>query len=297
MIYGQPITFGGAGGNELIVTAPTGSTVTATKDGVTKTATEKNGVWTFKGLEAGDWTVAATLGELSRESIVAVAAETLTLQYLSDTFADNEWSDIIAACQSGSVPSTWVVGNSKTMTINGKSYQVDIIGKNHDAYTAGGIAPLTFQLHDCYETGYQMNPTGTNGTGYDGSDMHTTHLPAIKNLMPTEVKNAIKPVNKKSCVGGGMSSDVETVSCSLFLLAEIEVFGTPSCSVSGEGSQYDYYKAGNSKIKHLNGYANKWWERSPNSENYWEFCLVDVDGTASSENAEYDYGVAFAFCF
>ena len=53
-ILGNPITLGGGGGNELIVTAPTGSTVTATKGSVTKTATEKSGTWTFKGLEAGN---------------------------------------------------------------------------------------------------------------------------------------------------------------------------------------------------------------------------------------------------
>ena len=51
---------------------------------------------------------------------------------LDDNFANNSWEAIIAACQSGSVPDTWVVGNSKMMTINGTDYQIDIIGKNHD---------------------------------------------------------------------------------------------------------------------------------------------------------------------
>ena len=68
---------------------------------------------------------------------------------LDDTFANNSWEAIIAACQSGNVPASWAVGDSNTMPINGASYQVDIIGKNHDTYTARGTAPLTFQLHDC----------------------------------------------------------------------------------------------------------------------------------------------------
>lgn len=46
----------------LIVTAPTGSTVTVTKGATTKTATEKNGEWWFKNLENGEWTIRATLG-------------------------------------------------------------------------------------------------------------------------------------------------------------------------------------------------------------------------------------------
>ena len=46
----------------LIVTAPTGSTVTVTKGDTTKTAMEKNGEWWFKNLENGEWTIRATLG-------------------------------------------------------------------------------------------------------------------------------------------------------------------------------------------------------------------------------------------
>lgn len=56
----------GAGGDftksVIIVTAPTGSTVTCTKGTVTKTAAERNGEWWFKGLEIGTWTLKATLG-------------------------------------------------------------------------------------------------------------------------------------------------------------------------------------------------------------------------------------------
>ena len=55
----------GAGGSLtksiLIVTAPTGSTVTVTKGSTTKTAMEKNGEWWFKNLENGEWTIRAEL--------------------------------------------------------------------------------------------------------------------------------------------------------------------------------------------------------------------------------------------
>lgn len=297
MIYGQPITFGGGGGNELIVTAPTGSTVTATKDGKTKTATEDNGVFTFKGLETGEWSVTATLGEQSKTGVVTVTAETLALQYLSDTFVDNEWSDIIAACQSGSVPDAWVAGMSKPMTINGTIYTIDIIGKNHDTYAAGGNAPLTFQLHELYATKYRMNNSNTNSGGYDGAEMHNTTLPAIKALMPPEVRAAIKPVNKPTSVGN-QSSTIETIACDLFLLSEIEIFGSTKYSVSGEGSQYAYYSAGNSKIKYLSGNAAEWWERSPHGADAQRFCDVYANGTNGYLLANDGLaGVSFAFCF
>lgn len=220
----------------------------------------------------------------------------VTVSFLKDNFADNDWASIIAACHSGSVPSTWVVGNSKTMTINGASYQVDIIGKNHDTYASGGKAPLTFQLHDCYGETKNMNSSNTNSGGWTSCAMRSTHLPAILALMPTEVQNGIREVSKKASVGGA-SSTIETVSDKLFLLSEVEIFGSTSYSAAGEGTQYDYFKAGNSKVKKRNGSAADWWGRSPNASGSARFCLVGSGGSANYYNASYAYGVAFGFCF
>ena len=220
----------------------------------------------------------------------------VTVSFLKDNFADNDWASIIAACHSGSVPSTWVVGNSKTMTINGASYQVDIIGKNHDTYASGGKAPLTFQLHDCYGETKNMNSSNTNSGGWTSCAMRSTHLPAILALMPTEVQNGIREVSKKASVGGA-SSTIETVSDKLFLLSEVEIFGSTSYSAAGEGTQYDYYKAGNSKVKNYNGSAYAWWERSPDGSYSARFCYVYSYGDASCYYASYACGVAFGFCF
>ena len=381
-IYGMTVTFGGSSGSsggtvpQVIVNAPTGSTVTATKGDVTLTAVENSGVWVFDLPEFGSWAITATNGvqEVSQSVVfegekmltfsyfsatIAVTypagstctcsngvttltapdtsgsctfivtgtgtwtihctdgtnedatdveivndgqAATATLKYLSDTFADNDWSTIIAACQSGSVPATWVVGNSKPMTINGTSYQIDIIGKNHDTYTAGGTAPLTFQLHDCYNTRYSMNSTKTTFGGYDSTVMHTATLPSIKNLMPSEVQAGIKPVKKLASEGNG-SSTIETISCDLFLLSEIEVIGESTYSVTGEGSQYSYYSAGNSPSKAVSGTASVWWLRSPRDSSTTQFCRINTTkaslvgwGTIADANNSLG-GVSFAFCF
>lgn len=220
----------------------------------------------------------------------------VTVSFLKDNFADNDWSAIIAACHSGSVPSTWVVGNSKTMTINGASYQVDIIGKNHDTYTAGGKAPLTFQLHDCYADTKAMNSSNTNSGGWTSCAMRSTHLPAILALMPTEVRSGIREVNKLTSAGS-QSATINTTADKLFLLSEVEVFGSNSYSAAGEGTQYDYYKAGNSKVKNRNGSAASWWERSPYARYSTRFCLVNGNGGANYITASDASCVAFGFCF
>ena len=211
-------------------------------------------------------------------------------------FNNNDWATIIAACQSGSVPSSWVVGNSKTMTINGASYTVTIIGKNHDTYTGGGTAPLTFQLHDCYGTKYPMNSSDTNNGGWTSCAMRTSTMPALLALMPAEVQAGIKQVNKLSSAGG-QSSTINTTADKLFLLSEIEIFGTVTYSKSGEGSQYAYYSAGNSEVKNFGGSASRWWERSPCSSNSTRFCSVDSDGYVIYAYASFLIGVAFGFCF
>ena len=210
-------------------------------------------------------------------------------------FANNTWKQIIEACHNNAVPDTWNVADQKPMTINGVDYQIDIIGKNHDTYTAGGKAPLTFQLHDCYADTKAMSSSNTNSGGWKNSAMRTTHLPAILALMPTEVQNGIREVNKLTSAGN-KSSTINTTADKLFLLSDVEIFGSTNHSAAGEGTQYDYYKAGNSKVKNRNGFAANWWERSPNASNSTNFCLVNSNGNANNNNASNANGVAFGFC-
>ena len=212
-------------------------------------------------------------------------------------FSDNTWTQIIDACHKNQVPETWVVGNQKAMTINGADYVIDIIGKGHDDYADGsGKAPLTFQLHDCYADVNRMNSSNTNSGGWTSCAMRSTHLPAILALMPTEVQNGIREVNKLTSAGS-QSATINTTADKLFLLSEIEIFGSVSRSKSGEGTQYDYYKAGNSKVKNRNGSAGFWWERSPHGGSGIDFCYVYSSGSANYDYASYENAVSFGFCF
>ena len=212
-------------------------------------------------------------------------------------FANNTWAKIIKACQNKEVPETWTVSSQKAMTINGTAYVIDIIGKGHDDYADGsGKAPLTFQLHDRYGKTKNMNISNTNGGGWTSCAMRSTHLPAILALMPTEVQNGIREVNKLTSAGN-RSATINTTADKLFLLSEIEIFGKVTYSVWGEGTQYDYYKAGNSTVKEFNGSARTWWERSPYGGLSTSFCNVYRNGKASYTDADRANGVAFAFCF
>ena len=219
-----------------------------------------------------------------------------TAMALNSNFADTTWDIIIDACHSGKVPDTWVAGDNKTMTIGGKSYQFDIVGKNHDTYTAGGIAPLTFGLHDCYGTKYRMNSSSTNSTGWDGSEMRMETLPAILAKMPVNIQNGIRAVNKLTATSG-TDSTIKTASDKLFTFSEMEVRGSTPNSYDGEGKQYDYYKAGNSKVKKVGNTASWWWLRSPADNSAYHFCTVSTNGSSVVGSASDSGGVCFGFCF
>lgn len=214
----------------------------------------------------------------------------------AENFADNDWATIAAVCSKGLVPATWKIGDQKAMTINGTSYPIDIIGIQHDELADGsGKAPFTFQMHDCYGTNYRLNGAADNTAGYDGTEMHTTTLPSFKALLPSEVQAAIKPVSKFTSIGN-TSATIEAIACDLFLLSEVEVFGSVSNSKAGEGVQYAYYSKGNSKIKYKAGTATAWWGRSPYKSSTSHFCYVYNDGTTNYGGPATARGLSFAFC-
>lgn len=285
----------------ITVTVDSGASVTLKKGSTTIDTKTSNGTVVFTVTQTGTYTVEAVQNDRITSGTVNVVSGTtayaLKLFFLKDFFEHNDWATIIAACHSGSVPDTWVVGNSKTMTIGGGSYQIDIIGKNHDDYADGsGKAPLTFQMHDCYGETKQMNSSNTNSGGWTSCAMRQTHLPAILSQMPTEVQSGIREVNKLTSAGN-QSATINTTADKLFLLSEIEIFGSVSYSKNGEGTQYDYYKAGNSKMKKYNGKGSNWWERSPYGDGSTYFCLVLSNGVVTYNGANYADGVAFGFCF
>ena len=214
-------------------------------------------------------------------------------------FADNSWAAIIAACETNTVPDTWLVGDQKTMTINGTDYPIDIIGKNHDTYSDGsGTAPLTFQMHDCYAEKNRMHSAATNSVGWTNCEMRITTLPSILALMPSEVQFGIKEVEKITGVGGN-SYTLGTTADKLFLLSEVEVLGSTSTTPAGEGSRYAYYSAGNNVVKNIGTSAQWWWLRSPRigDSSVQSYTQISTAASISSAGANQSRAISFAFCF
>lgn len=283
---------------EVHVIADNGTQVTMTKGGKTLTAMVSGGEAVLYPTELGEWTIKYTFDSSQKTKQWKLEVIGIVYVYpftIGDNLNDTDWADIDICGRLGMAQQFFKVGDSKTVNIGGTNYEVQIIGFNHDDKVSGGKAAYSFQLVDCLNQAQQMNTSNTNTGGWNGSAMRG-RMSTYKSQLPAALRNVIKTVKKKSGTGGGSSSGTQQTNDDLFLLSEIEIFGTTTYSVAGEGTQYEWYKAGNSRIKKVNGSANRWWERSPHSGNTNFFCRVDSSGGASANAADDSRGVSFGFC-
>ena len=283
---------------EVHVIADNGTQVTMTKGGKTLTAMVSGGEAVLYPTELGEWTIKYTFDSSQKTKQWKLEVIGIVYVYpftIGDNLNDTDWADIDICGRLGMAQQFFKVGDSKTVNIGGTNYEVQIIGFNHDDKVSGGKAAYSFQLVDCLNQTQQMNTGNTNTGGWNGSAMRG-RMSTYKSQLPAALRNVIKTVKKKSGTGEGSSSGTQQTNDGLFLLSEIEIFGTTTYSVAGEGTQYEWYKAGNSRIKKVNGSANYWWERSPGSGTTNYFCSVNSSGSASNNNAGNSYGVSFGFC-
>ena len=281
---------------QILVTTSPNTKVTASLNGKTVSATsDSSGIAILKIPGLGTWTISATINGVSISIDYEIKAIAQYELGLSTDLETASWGTIDSISKSGNAASIWSVGDKKTINIDGTDYQFQIIGFNHDTKTAGGTAGITFQMVDCMNATAQMNSSSTNSGGWTSCAMRTSVLNSIFSSLPADLQKAIKAVNKLTSAGS-KSATINTTSDKLFLLSEVEIFGSTTYSKPGEGSQYAYYKAGNSKVKKVNGSASYWWERSPNGSDSTRFCYVVGNGDASGDYADNSRGVAFGFC-
>ena len=288
---------------EVHVIADVGTTVTMSRSGKTLTATVgSDGNAVLYPTELGEWTIVYIFDGSQKTRTYTLEVIGIVYVYpfvVGATLEATSWDNIAAVSKLGQAPNYWKVGDKKNITVNGVTYAAQIIGFDHDTLTtADGSrtkAGITFQLVDCLNTTYSMNGSNTNVNGWRGSTMRTSTMATLLNQLSSDQKSVLKFVNKVTSVGNN-NSGLETTPDKLFLLSEIEVFGATQYSYTGEGKQYEYYTAGNSTIKKVNGSAGYWWERSPYSGGTNYFCIVGSNGTAYRYPASGSLGVSFGFC-
>lgn len=108
-LYGFGASGGSPNKSTIIVTAPTGSTVTCKMRSTTKTASEKNGTWTFSSLDIGTWTITATKGSsiaTQDVNITRLTVEYVTITYFSATINVTYPAGSTCTCSDGTTTLT-----------------------------------------------------------------------------------------------------------------------------------------------------------------------------------------------
>ena len=209
-------------------------------------------------------------------------------------------------------------GKVGATTISNLKVDAFIIGFNHNSgkegsnrihFLLGKIGGKFVGLVDSYydPSGYAttsgaftMNTSDTNSGGWAKTQMRSTVLGAASDptnptantllaALPADLRAVMKSVTKYTDNTGGGSNSASAVTATtdyLWLLAEFEVFGSRTYANSSEPSsqaQYEYFKAGNSKIAYKHSAAETaaaWRLRSPYSSGNYYFCAVDSGGGA-----------------
>ena len=212
--------------------------------------------------------------------------------------------------------------NGKVGAYTFSNFNVDvfILGFNHNSskegsnrihFLLGKISGKFVGLVDSYynPSGYTttsgaftMNTSDTNSGGWAKTQMRSTVLGAASDptnptantllaALPADLRAVMKSVTKYTDNTGGGSNSASAVTATtdyLWLLAEFEVFGSRTYANSSEPSsqaQYEYFKAGNSKIAYKHSAAETaaaWRLRSPYSNYSSYFCAVDSGGGAAN---------------
>ena len=223
--------------------------------------------------------------------------------------------------------------NGKVGNFTFSNFTVDafILGFNHNASREGSNR-IHFQIgkvggklvglcdnqynNEQTTTGYfNMNTSRTNAGGWNASNMRKsilgnsgtpTSAPANSLLaaLPSDLRSNMKATTKYTDNTGNNQNNASSVTATtdyLFLLAEFEVFGTRYVANSAEQNyqaQYEYYRAGNSKIhyKHNATRTAVWaWLRSPCYTTDGYFCVINASGTCSNNTASWSAAVAPGF--
>ena len=314
----------------------TGMVVTATMaDGSTKAVTGYTCSPTTMASNTTAVTISYTEGGVTKTTTQAVTVTTISTTLNSNSWATikavsdaSKGASYWAVGDTKTITINGAVGNT---TFSNLSVDAFILGFNHNSsreganrihFKIGKISGVHIALVDANYgsnvsgSGYfHMNTSNTNSGGWSSSDMRKNILgnsgtptsPPSSSLLaalPADLRAIMKAVTKYSDNTGGGSDTASYVTSTtdyLFLLSEYEYHGARTYANSAEQNyqaQYDYYKAGNSKIhyKHnATGTAARAFCRSVYSSNTAYFCRVYTDGSAGDNYAYSSYGVAPGF--
>lgn len=252
----------------------------------------------FRVMGAYQWDAAAAVWTLLDAYYTYLGAwrKIAGLPPVGTALADCTWAQIDRIGKAGKAAEYFCVGDTKDIVLNtAETLTLRIIGFDHDdlAAAGGGKAAMTFDTVDCLNTKHPLNPTSTTVGGYSGCAFYSTLNHTIWSTLPVDLRSVVKQVNKPASAGTSSAQIVVTAD-RIFLMSQVEVQGTVTNAMPGEGTQYAFFTSGGTKVKKATETAATWWNRSSGGSQ--SFCIVSAAGTASTNNAHVLNGVSFGLC-
>ena len=227
----------GAGGDftksVIIVTAPTGSTVTCTKGTTVKTATEKNGEWWFKNLDTGTWTLKATLsGQTATQTvnITQFGVYRVAMSYVAATIAVTYPAGSTCTCsKDGEVLTAPDTSGSHTFTVTSAgTWVIKITSGKYSASKSVSITKTGQSVSVSIDYVLWLFDNGDQFTENTGGWYKRTDVPYRVGMATTGTTTIDDTISVSA--GGGVSSSAWTQS-----LIDLTNYKTLTCTSTKTG--------------------------------------------------------------
>ena len=227
--------------------------------------------------------------------------------FSSAGLANDSWATINANLQANLGRQFYNVGDTKTISIGGSNFTVQLLDFDRDG------AKAVFGMQHLLAQTYPFEATNINSNGWSGSQMRVSTMNTLWSQLTGDLQAVIKPVIKLTSAMGSQANGnfITSTVDRLWLFSEAEIYGEPTpYSWAGQGQQYEFWRAAGStsgnalsalpaRVKNLSngtGSANFWWLRSPRSSGTTSFCFVNFSGIAGGSTASDAWGVCLGFC-
>ena len=305
------------------------------------TTSVSGNVVTVTGVKSGNCVITINVAADTNHTTPASQTVNVSVSLISTDLNENSWADIKSVSDAGTGATYWNVGDYKNIQISGtvqgmslnSTVRAFILGFNHNSAKEGAnrihfqigkttsgtdIAFCDSHYNKSSEGGFQMSPSNSNRGGWNDSYGRRTLLgnsgtptspPAnsFMSALPADLRAVMKPVTKYTDNKGGNGNTAGSVTATtdyLFFLAEFEIHGVRSYANEYEQNyqaQYDYYKAGNGRIKYRHDATDTsvyHWCRSVREEDIRNFCVVNPwqSSPAGIQDGYYSLGLAPGFC-
>lgn len=198
-----------------------------------------------------------------------------------DGAIQDDWSQIIKNCKAGKAKEFYSVGDHKSITVSGTTFDMDYLGQGLDVRADGkNSSNLTTWLARTVPWACKWNTSNTTSGGWAASNIRNYCRTTVYNGLPAEVRSAIVEVTKTDNDYYGASSVIDTV-------------WIPSREEVNAGLYKERFSDDASRKK--TGAYSSWWLRSAGDSSL-AYRVTSSGNPSSYYGANYTYGVVPGFC-